>query len=111
MKRPSQKSPSRKRQLDRALTLLDRLITIIEQDGEEMPHRSAFNAADNVNLRSPYWRDDEVRQAIVGLYNANASVADATAILTAQFGADRAPGKSVLARIYLAITKARLEAQ
>ncbi len=59
----------------------------------------AADVVSRIKCRSPYWRDQEMKAAILSLYG-RSSANDAVAILAAEFGAERAPGKSALGRIY-----------
>lgn len=107
MGRDFRRRPSRARQVDRALTLLDRIITLLEVETEGPLGSASELPFPEVTMRSPYWRDRPVRDAIVGLYLNGAGAAQAASLLLAQFGADRAPGKSVLGRIYVEMARAR----
>lgn len=105
--------PKRSKQIDRALTLLDRIIALIETDqidlaDSERPEPLLSPAArDRVTYQSRYWKDEEVRDAILSLFG-RGSARDAAAILQAQFGPERAPKRSTLGRIYARIAQERL---
>lgn len=102
--------PSREQQINRALALLDRVIALIEAGDETMAetigHEPVLSAEDveRIKCRSPYWKDKEVRTAILSLYG-RCSIIDAAALLAAEFGKERAPSRSVLGRLYGMIAK------
>lgn len=108
--------PSRNQQINRALALLDRVIALIEaEDSEPVSPISnepivPADISSRIRCRSPYWKDAQVRSAILSLYG-RCSINDASAILISEFGAERAPGRSALGRIYAVIAEASLRAK
>lgn len=108
--------PSRNQQINQALALLDRIVALIEA-GDEGPavaldHEPIIPAETIATIRckSPYWKDAEVRAAILSLYG-RGSINDASALLKSQFGSERAPGRSTLARLYLMIAEAHIKSK
>lgn len=104
--------PSRSQQINRALALLDRVIALIEENDEApvSPIEKASLIPDEVSeairCRSPYWKDRQVRAAMLSLYG-RCSINDAAAILKAEFGESRAPSRSILARLFAMIAQAK----
>ncbi|MEO0589070.1 MAG: hypothetical protein AAFZ11_00770 [Pseudomonadota bacterium] len=102
--------PSRNQQINRALSLLDRVIALIEADdqaaGEAIGREPVLSAqdAEQIKCRSPYWKDEEIRAAILSLYG-RASTTEAAALLASEFGAERAPSRSILARLFAMIAR------
>jgi hypothetical protein len=108
--------PSRNQQINRALALLDRAIALIEA-GDSEPASPISNEpivptdiSSRIRCQSPYWKDAQVRSAILSLYG-RCSINDASAILISEFGQERAPGRSALGRIYAVIAEASLKAK
>ena len=87
--------------LDRALALLDRIVSIIEE-GEQRPREPS--AWEGMTSRVKGWREPDIRLAIIGLYG-KASSRNAANLLAAEFGADRAPTKSALARLFVQMAR------
>lgn len=108
--------PSRNQQINQALALLDRIVALIEA-GDEGPavaldHEPIIpaEAVATIRCKSPYWKDAEVRAAILSLYG-RGSINDASALLKSQFGPERAPGRSTLARLYAMIAEAHIKSK
>ncbi|QDH35812.1 hypothetical protein [Porphyrobacter sp. YT40] len=108
--------PSRNQQINQALALLDRIVALIEA-GDEGPavtleHEPIIppETVATIRCKSPYWKDAEVRAAILSLYG-RGSINDASALLKAQFGPERAPSRSILARLYAMIAEAHLKSK
>ncbi len=90
---------SKEAQLNRALALLDRIISLIEEDDKQVPMTDVSAVAfAQIESRAPCWRDAQVKAALLSLYG-RASSRDAANLLGAEFGSERAPSKSAVARI------------
>lgn len=104
--------PSREVQINRALSLLDRIITLLEMESQERTDLATAAAKpklsteqiERISIRSRYWKDDAVREAILSMYG-RTSARDAAAILLAEFGTERAPSKSAIARLFISIAE------
>lgn len=87
--------------LDRALTLLDRIISLVEQ-GE--PRDADPGTWSNMKSRVKGWNDPEVRNAIIAVYG-RSSTREASNLLVAEFGTRRAPTKSALSRLFIQMAR------
>lgn len=100
-----QMSSTRTRQIERALALMERLVVLLEE-GSATPSRIISReptvptaVQDRITYRSRYWKDADIRSALLALYGRSSS-RDAESLLIAEFGRERAPGHSVIARIF-----------
>lgn len=103
------RSSSRADQIDRALDMLDRIIALIAEEAPgPAPTTPALTQeeAEQLKLRSPAWKDPEIRAAILSLYG-EVSAREAADIITARFGPGRGRDKSSVGRIFLAIARAK----
>jgi len=93
--------------LDRALTLLDRIVSIIEAGSPRTADPTIWN---DMKSRAKGWKDPEVRAAIISLYG-RASTRDAQHLLAAEFGSSRVPCKSALSRIFIQMARHEIASQ
>lgn len=100
---------SRATQIERALILVERLVTLIEAGDDHAANHLAqerLAVPDGFVCRAPGWRDPAIRDAILSLHGRTSS-REVAAILLVEFGPLCEPSKSSVARIFQALDVAR----